>query len=116
MVLGNDETEGPTLKGRSQVVTYEYRLAAAKRIRAKEFYLECAHDKPDLLDVHLLKADGTNQEAIYKCKVHAAIVHSACCEYIKATEGPDGSDLDGVTPEHVAMFVDTLVTTADLQQ
>eukprot|EP00959_Pyramimonas_sp_CCMP1952_P301973 6319117-Pyramimonas_sp.AAC.1 len=50
MVLGNDETEGPTLKGRSQVVTYEYRLAAAKRIRATEFYLECAHDKPDLFD------------------------------------------------------------------
>ncbi|CAK0813601.1 unnamed protein product, partial [Prorocentrum cordatum] len=114
MVLGQDEDEPPNQKGRASVVTYEYRLAAAKRTRAEEYYSQCAHDFADTLDIHLLKADGTNQEAIDKSKVHVSIVHSACCEYASAVRGPDGDDVAEVTPEAVAAWVGSLVTTGDL--
>eukprot|EP00959_Pyramimonas_sp_CCMP1952_P280681 5866976-Pyramimonas_sp.AAC.1 len=76
MVLGAD---GQGQSGRAPVTMYEFRLAAAKVVRAKEFYSHCDRDQSGLLDVHLIKADATNSQAVQKAKVHVSIIHSSCC-------------------------------------
>eukprot|EP00959_Pyramimonas_sp_CCMP1952_P463534 9485097-Pyramimonas_sp.AAC.1 len=106
-MAAGDPTKGG-LYDKGVVLKYEHRLAAAKAVRANDYY---ANLKPIDFCVHTIKCDATNSNAIERSKVHVSIVMSLACFY---EEGR--SDLEkSATPEEMARHCDHIRTMGDLQ-
>ena len=90
LVAGDDERG--SFGDKKVVLVWEHKAAAAKRCRSAQThaaFLDSAHDlapiadlahdqhrSPSAFEIYCIKADGTNQEAIGKEKVHTSLISS----------------------------------------